>query len=95
MLTIKTNDLQRYCDGLTRRSFLQAGYLGLGGLGLADLLRLKAQAKAGGRSSHETAVILVWLDGGPPHIDTSRTFTDHTGRPHQVLAKGAPIAELI
>jgi len=28
-------------------------------------------------------------------IDTSRTFTDHAGRPHQVLAKGAPIAELI
>ena len=34
MLTIKTNDSHRYCDGLTRRSFVQAGFLGLCGLAL-------------------------------------------------------------
>ena len=39
----------RTCDGLSRRSFLKAGFLGLGGLTLADHLRLKAQAaQAGG-----------------------------------------------
>ena len=30
------------CDGITRRSFLQAGVLGVGGLALPDLLRLRA-----------------------------------------------------
>jgi hypothetical protein len=37
MLQIRANDSHRYCDGLTRRSFLQAGVLGLGGLGMADM----------------------------------------------------------
>ena len=34
----------RDCDGVTRRSFLQAGMLGLGGLALPDLLRIRARA---------------------------------------------------
>jgi len=57
------------CDGVTRRSFLQAGVLGLGGLALPDLLRLRAAgetaAKGQGRS-----VILFWLSGGPGHMET-------------------------
>src|SRR5436309_3384333 len=43
MLTVSANDRHRYCDGLTRRSFLQAGLLGAAGLALPDLLRLRAQ----------------------------------------------------
>src|SRR5205823_2405963 len=54
-------------DGLSRRHFLTAGALGLGGLTLADLLR--AEAAAGIRSS-EKAVILIHLDGSPPQMDT-------------------------
>lgn len=67
MLRISGNDRTRYCDGLSRRSFLQAGVLGAAGLALPDVLRLKAQAEA---SSRETAVIMIWLDGGPTHMDT-------------------------
>lgn len=54
--------------GLNRREFLQIGALGLGGLNLADVLRLKAH---GGNSSAATAksVIMVYLPGGPSHID--------------------------
>jgi len=44
------------------------GALGLGGLGLADILRLRAQA-AEPLSREETSVIFVWLPGGPPHLD--------------------------
>src|SRR5215213_2642567 len=57
------------CDGLTRRSFLKVGFLGLAGLTLADHLRLQAAAKKAGKSTKDTAVILVWLGGGPSHLD--------------------------
>jgi hypothetical protein len=56
----------RHCDGVTRRNFLTAGALTMGGLTLVDLLR--AEAAAGVRGSHK-AVINVHLDGGPPHLD--------------------------
>src|ERR1041385_6773256 len=59
----------RCCDNISRRSFLRAGFLGLAGLTLADHLRLKAKAAETGRSSKDTSVILVWLGGGPSHID--------------------------
>jgi hypothetical protein len=56
----------RFCDGLSRRAFLQVGGLALGGLSLPQLLR--AEAQAGIRNSHK-AVIMVFLSGGPPHQD--------------------------
>ncbi len=54
----------------TRRSFLRTGMLALSGLGLADVLRLRALAGEMGRSSDDTSVILLWLPGGPPHMET-------------------------
>jgi hypothetical protein len=63
----------RRCDGLSRRSFLRAGSLGLAGvnLGLADLLRARAIAAENGRPGPaDRSVILVWLDGGPPQHET-------------------------
>src|SRR5437763_13094198 len=57
----------RHCDGITRRHFLTAGAIGMGGLTLADLLR--AEDAAGIRSSTR-AIINVHLDGGPPQLDT-------------------------
>jgi hypothetical protein len=55
-----------FCDGLSRRDFLRAGFLGLGSLSLVDLLRLRAQAA----TPTDTAVILVFLAGGPSHLET-------------------------
>jgi Protein of unknown function (DUF1501) len=62
---------QRRCFGpVKRREFLAAGALGLGGLTLPDLFRCRETAAATGRSvDEETAVIFVWLPGGPPHMD--------------------------
>jgi hypothetical protein len=57
------------CDGIDRRGFLRVGFLGLAGLTLADHLRLQAAAKKENRPTKDTAVILVWLGGGPSHID--------------------------
>src|SRR3954471_21831593 len=60
---------RRLCDGLSRRDFLRAGALGLGGLTLADLLRLRAQGAARSDRAHKS-VIMVLLRGGPSHLDT-------------------------
>ncbi len=70
MLNLSMNERHRYCDGLSRRGFLQAGVLGAAGLALPDWLRLKARASESGQAARDTAVILIWLDGGPTHLDT-------------------------
>src|SRR5580704_6187519 len=57
----------RYCDGVSRRSFLKIGSLAFGGLSLAGLLR--AEEQAGIRSSKKS-VIMVYLAGGISHQDT-------------------------
>ncbi len=45
--------------------------LGLGGLTLPDLLRLRATANESASRSDEkdTSIIFVWLPGGPPHME--------------------------
>jgi hypothetical protein len=55
---------------VSRRSFLQLGALGLSGIGLTDLLRLRAEGATAASKAPDTAVILVWLPGGMSHIDT-------------------------
>ena len=52
---------------MSRRSALQVGALGLGGLGLTELLRLRALA-AQPRLAQK-AVIMVYLPGGSSHMD--------------------------
>jgi hypothetical protein len=57
------------CTGITRRSFLQAGVLGVGGLGLSDLFRLRAAEPITPRVA-DASVILFWMSGGPGHMET-------------------------
>src|SRR4026207_2269512 len=49
MLTFFNGERGRYCDGVSRRGFLQAGALALGGLAMPDFLRLKAHGAVSGR----------------------------------------------
>jgi uncharacterized protein (DUF1501 family) len=74
------------CAGVSRRQFLTAGALGLGGLTLADLLR--AESAVGMRSSSK-AVINIHLDGGPPHLDTIDPKPD---APMEIRGDFKPIA---
>ncbi len=59
----------RYCDGFSRRSFVQLGVAGMASVSLADVLKAKERSVAQGRDKKDTAVILIWLDGGPGHMD--------------------------
>ncbi|KAB2663282.1 MAG: DUF1501 domain-containing protein, partial [Verrucomicrobia bacterium] len=64
----------RVREGVTvhsRRSMLKAGLAGLAGISFPDLLRLRADAAATGRPmGGNKSVILLWMTGGPSHIDT-------------------------
>lgn len=64
MLVIEGRPL-RMCDRLSRRSFLRLGGLGVAGLTLADILRAESLSGV----SRPKSVILVFLPGGPSHID--------------------------
>ena len=67
MLEIWDSARRQQGEGLGRRGFLKLGALGLG-LSLADLLRLEA-AGATVKSTPKKAVIMVYLNGGPSHVD--------------------------
>jgi uncharacterized protein (DUF1501 family) len=66
------NPLER--EGLvvrSRRNLLKASLAGIAGLTLPGLLRGRAEAAAAGKSiSRGKSVILLWMTGGPSHIDT-------------------------
>ena len=59
-------------DGLARRSFVQAGLLGVGGLALSDYFALTSAAGQSSSSApnHGKSVILMWMSGGPGHMET-------------------------
>lgn len=67
MLTLHTGAPARNCQGMTRRSALQVGFLGALGLSLPDMLRMHAEGNASQRGK---SVILLWLDGGPSQLET-------------------------
>src|SRR5262245_34228897 len=51
----------------SRRSFVKAGVLGTAGLSLGELLRHEARASS--PTSRRPSVIILWMRGGPSHID--------------------------
>lgn len=99
----------RVCNGpVSRRSFLSAGTLGLGSLGLSDLFRLRARAAVESANptqatpaSDDPAVIFVWLPGGPPHMETydmkPDAPSDYRGdfRPIATNVPGLDVCELL
>ena len=71
MLNIRPLGYRCPDNGLERRSFLQAGALGLGGLTLPWLLQQRALARDSGESYvRDKSVVLVFLSGGASHIET-------------------------
>jgi hypothetical protein len=70
MLTLMDSRDDRNCQGLARREFLRIGSLGFaGGLTLSALNSAKAAAAAAGIPVRDKSVILLFLQGGPSHIE--------------------------
>jgi len=53
-----------------RRAFLRSSLVGLWSLGLADLLQLESAAAAGGPAPRRKSILVLWLWGGPSHMET-------------------------
>ena len=91
MLTLR-GPSYRFCDGLSRRAFLNIGGLSLGALGslsLADVLR--AERSPGTGRPHK-AVINILLGGGPPHMDM---WDIKTEAPVEIRGEFAPISTAV
>lgn len=81
MLSILGN-ATRLCDGITRRELLRVGALAFGGLTLADVLRANEGA------TRPKSVIMIWLRGGPSHIDS---FDMKPNAPAEIRGEFEPI----
>lgn len=82
------------CGRTSRRALLKAGLLSAAGLSLADLLRLEA---IGAEARSARSVILLWLWGGPSHLDTldmkPKAPVDYRG-PYAPVATAVPGIEI-
>src|SRR5437773_2532818 len=73
MFDLLTGRRSTDCRGVSRREFLRVGALSALGLTLPAFLRLKQQAAADGPTGNarrDVSCILLWMQGGPSHIDT-------------------------
>jgi hypothetical protein len=90
------------CQRVSRRALLQVGSLGALGLSLADLLRWKAAGAAETAAAPPAkSIILLWLWGGPSHLDTfdlkPKAPVEYRGpfAPIDTSAPGIRICELL
>lgn len=67
MLDLRTGSA-RDCSGVSRRAFLRVGGLAAFGLGLPQYLQARAEAPS--TKAKAKRCILLWMQGGPSHIDT-------------------------
>ena len=74
-MSLNTSKRER-CDGVNRRDLIRIGGLTALGLGIGDLFRLQRAAAAAGEEASSPinraakSCILIWLDGGPSHLET-------------------------
>jgi uncharacterized protein (DUF1501 family) len=83
MLTISDCQANHTCAGASRRDFLRIGALGFGALTLPNFLAAKAAAP---QAVRDKAVVLLFLQGGPPqhetfdpHMDAGEGYRSTTG----------------
>src|SRR5262249_19933054 len=76
----------RNCEGMQRRDCLKLGLGALMAGGFVDALR--SRGAAGESTAPKTSCILVWLDGGPSHIET---FDPKPEAPIEIRGEFQPI----
>jgi uncharacterized protein (DUF1501 family) len=86
MIRIDAQRPAHFCDGLTRRDFLHAGSLACLGLSLPTWLELQARGAA---ADKDVNCIMLFLVGGPSHIDT---WDPKPNAPEEVRGPFKPIA---
>ncbi|MDX1944555.1 MAG: DUF1501 domain-containing protein [Pirellulaceae bacterium] len=103
MLTLRDPRPSHHCQGLARRDFLRVGALGLGGmLGLPQLLAAKEGTL--GNLLKDRSVVLLFLQGGPSHIELFdpkmtapaeiRSITGETATKHAGITFGGTFAKM-
>src|SRR5258708_1234179 len=83
------------CQGplrFSRRELLQVGTIGMLGLSLPSLLRADADRPQGGAVPRADACILVFLNGGPSHLDM---WDMKPGLPKELRSEFQPIATAV
>ena len=89
------------CDNfqrMSRRQFFRVGGLGFMGLTMANLLQARAAASSQAKASQ---MIVIWLGGGPPHLDMFDLKPDAPAeirgefKPIQTNVSGMEICELM
>jgi hypothetical protein len=99
MFRLDLGRTRHYCDGVSRRSFLQLGVAGMASAGLGEVWQARAES-AKTAAARTTSVILIWLDGGPSHMDLYDLKPDAPAeyrglwRPRQTCVTGFQISEL-
>lgn len=78
----------RFCDGISRRNWLQIGGLAMGGLSLPGILQAEAAAEST-TGKHAKGIIMVLLPGGPSHLDMYDLKPD---APSEIRGEFQPIA---
>ena len=85
MLTI-AGQRSRFCDGMSRRTWLRIGALGMGGLALPEILRAESLSE---KQKRIKGIIMVILPGGPSHLDMYDLKQD---APVEIRGEFQPIA---
>jgi hypothetical protein len=88
MLRLNVRQGSVHCDGVSRRELLRVGALGVGALTLPTLLQTGASADAP-RRARARSVILLFLNGGPSHLDMWDLKPD---APEEIRGTFRPIA---
>ena len=88
MLSIHDGQIVKNCQGVSRRSFMQVGTLGMTGLTLPHLLATKSIAATKGASFvRDKAVVFLYLSGGASHIETFDPSMDAPGQARSITGE--------
>jgi uncharacterized protein (DUF1501 family) len=91
MIRIDAERPARFCDGLTRRDFLHAGAIATLGLSLPQWFALRASGAVA--PEKDVNCIMLFLVGGPSHIDTfdpKPSAPEEVRGPFKTIATKAP-----